>query len=117
MAARIDYANGIKSGHGVSYWPNGRIAEDCTFVNGTLNGEYLGYSSRGNLSATGHYVDGMRSGVWLFYSTGETHDLLMKVTYLNGKAQAFTHDGQEFPAGSMVGDSCVELLKVSGFTP
>jgi len=51
-----------------SYWPNGKLKHEWTYVRGVLHGPYRDFREDGTESMLGEYVDGRQTGLWMIYA-------------------------------------------------
>lgn len=59
--------DGLRQGPWVSYYPNGMVWSECTYVDGLEEGTYRAYRPNGHPYYVGHYTKGKPSGTWEYY--------------------------------------------------
>ncbi|WP_108423681.1 toxin-antitoxin system YwqK family antitoxin [Flagellimonas amoyensis] len=65
----IDYNEG-KITRNRSFWANGQVISDCTYVNGELHGQCISYEEDGSLWLENNYVNGKNHGPYKRYKWG-----------------------------------------------
>ncbi|RMA58524.1 toxin-antitoxin system YwqK family antitoxin [Ulvibacter antarcticus] len=95
VMTRENYNNGNLDGQKITYYPDGKITEEITYVNGSkegpnnyyspigvllkklnykndaLQGEAMYYDSSGNVTIEGQYKKGKKDGLWKYYKNGK----------------------------------------------
>jgi antitoxin component YwqK of YwqJK toxin-antitoxin module len=67
----MNFKNGILSGSHVSYYLNGKIKRQGTYLNGDLNGKWTGFDEKGNKLYEVEYKNDTLIGKFIsWYSTG-----------------------------------------------
>ena len=64
---RGEKINGKREGGWTSYFPNGNVRSQATFVNGLQQGPTVVYHENGNTFYAGWYKDGKPVKDWTFY--------------------------------------------------
>jgi antitoxin component YwqK of YwqJK toxin-antitoxin module len=68
--SRITDYNEGKITRNKSFWANGQVISDCTYVNGELHGQCFSYEENGSLWSENNYVNGKNHGVYKRYKWG-----------------------------------------------
>lgn len=71
LAERCSYHNGMRQGECSYYGPGGQIIKTFTFENDQLHGPVVFYDLSGATERTGFYNRDKKSGVWKTYVNGE----------------------------------------------
>lgn len=101
-----EYANNIRNGLSVKFYPDGTVAEKLTYINGRREGEWIRYFGSGRIfirsfykndmlngkfdvwfengskQFTGTYINNVREGTWLIGD--ENGNLIYKMDYVHG---------------------------------
>ena len=59
--------NGVRIGYWESYWGNGNLHSEGSYVNGLREGLWKSYWENGNLQSKGLYVNNEQDGLWEYY--------------------------------------------------
>ena len=78
--------NGLQTGLGQEYYPNGQPRKEANYLKGLLAGEFHEFHEDGSPAVTGQYKNGKQSGQWTYYKA-DGHSIERQVTYRDGKPQ------------------------------
>lgn len=85
LSSIIEYNEG-KITRNRSFWANGQVISDCTYVNGELHGQCISYEENGSLWTENNYVKGKNHGTYKRYKWGTLKE---EGQYENGLKHGF----------------------------
>lgn len=88
LLEECEFANGLRNGSYKTYYTNGKISLDETYLNGKTNGKSTAYYPNGNISVTGNYLKGWRDGEWHQY---DVNGKIRNTTVYKGKQLVNTY--------------------------
>lgn len=83
IVSEENYANGIKDGVWIIYYPSGNIVSEVNWQNGLRNGAWKEYFDNGQLKLSATFIDGKMAGSYHTYYLG--NKIARKGQYINGK--------------------------------
>ena len=69
----------------LSYYPEGQLSSEATYVNDKMNGPYKDYHKNGNIESIGQYLNDKLSGPWQFFAKDGT--LVEEGNFVKGKEE------------------------------
>lgn len=74
IAEEAFYKNGKLNGQNKVYSENGTILNEFTYANNLLHGPVKYYDAKGNLEIEGSYKNNLRDGIWKYYKNGKVSE-------------------------------------------
>ncbi|MCW5520307.1 toxin-antitoxin system YwqK family antitoxin [Aureitalea sp. L0-47] len=78
ITEEISYVNGVMQGESLYYGPDGTLLKKLRYSNDELHGEAIYYDAYGNVTIKGYYKEGKKHGLWKHYKDGK---VVLEETY------------------------------------
>lgn len=82
VAERVSYVNDVKHGSWTRYYPDGSILLKTNYVNGKIEGKFEVWFDDGKIEYSGQYKNDARDGLWIIYNTDGS--IKYKIEYRDG---------------------------------
>jgi antitoxin component YwqK of YwqJK toxin-antitoxin module len=71
IAEEISYMNNLRNGSYKKYAENGIVLEESNYKNNQYNGMAIFRDAEGNLASKGNFLNGKKAGIWKFFENGK----------------------------------------------
>jgi len=71
LTEEITYIKGIKEGPNMYYSPDGVLLKKLQYINDVLHGSGEYYDAHGNVTIKGQYLKGKKHGLWKYFKNGK----------------------------------------------